>query len=180
MSIYSIHNSNPLLLFLLHSKASRRTNQLPNHLSWLLSTLRSSGSTPSSIGMFKLLTISEGGSFWPPVSMISFCRPLPKAHDHKRGLERRSKGKSRLHLHQRRVRATDAPVDLMLHPTLAREQDPNSLSLSGRVPWLQTATVHTGGHRLKRPAKCREALWGMQHRLRTCLISCRECGHTYG
>jgi len=53
----------------------------PNHLSWLLLTGRSSGSTPSSLLMSKLLNpyllgwaqSSYGGnSFWPLESMISY------------------------------------------------------------------------------------------------------------
>lgn len=71
-------------------KAARRIlNRHPNHLSWLLLMWRSSGSTPSSLRMSELLTLSgrarllfKGSSFRALVSDHSLFQSLHKAQDH--------------------------------------------------------------------------------------------------
>ena len=64
--------------------------QMLNHLSWLLSTQRSSGSTPSCLRMSELLTLSKAEQDHPAEEAHFsrlFFRSLPKAHDHRWGSE---------------------------------------------------------------------------------------------
>lgn len=73
----------------------------PNHLNWLLSTWRSSGSTPSSLQMSQLLSLrvspaTLGRKLTLLVSAVSFFWSLPKTHDHRWGLERTSTGKTKV------------------------------------------------------------------------------------
>lgn len=68
----------------------------PNHLSWPLSTWRTSGSTVISLHMSEFLTLSlmlSPDTLWrkliPAACVnITFFRSLPKLHDHRWGLQR--------------------------------------------------------------------------------------------
>ncbi|KAK0152077.1 hypothetical protein N1851_006562 [Merluccius polli] len=93
----------------------------PSHLIWLLSTRRSSGSTPSSSQMTELLTLSlrESPATLRRKLILAACTRdlLPLHHDG---------SVQSPHYCRRR---TDPPVDLPLHPPLTREQDPEVLEL---------------------------------------------------
>jgi len=68
-------------------KATRKHPNQMNHLSWLVSMWRSSGSTPSSLRMVEVLPLSlrlspappEGNSFQPLVFTTSFFGSLPRS-----------------------------------------------------------------------------------------------------
>ncbi|KAK0136585.1 hypothetical protein N1851_027270 [Merluccius polli] len=96
----------------------------PSHLIWLLSTRRSSGSTPSSSRMTELLTLSLRES---PATLLRKLISAACTRDLVLSLPLHHDGSMQSpHYYRRR---TDPPVDLPLHPPLTREQDPEVIEL---------------------------------------------------